>query len=90
MVCRVSEITSQVKSSQGKSRTWGISLLERRKLLFEAFGVSPPRRAPAAPETASGGWVVSMGPRLNAPSAQFTYFDVHAHTDTPQTGPSAA
>ena len=29
-----------------------------------------------------------MGPRLNAPSAQFTYFDVHAHTDTPQTGPS--
>ena len=68
--------------------TVAISLPDRRNLLLEGYDDSPPRRAPAAPETASGGWVVSMGPRLNTTSARFTGLDVHAHTDTPQSGPS--
>ena len=49
---------------------------------FRCFAVSPPRRAPAAPETASGGWVVSMGPRLNTTSVRFTGYNVHANTMT--------
>ena len=37
-----------------------ISLPDRPNLLLEGYDDSPPRRAPAAPETASGGWVVSV------------------------------
>ena len=66
-----------------------ISLPESRKVALEAFGVSPPYGAPRGPELAPAARGVGMGPRLNATSAQFTYFDVHTHTDTPQTGPSA-
>ena len=66
-----------------------ISLPESRKVALEAFGVSPPYGAPRGPELAPAARGVGMGPRLKTPSTQFTYFDVHAHTDTPQTGPSA-
>ena len=66
-----------------------ISLPEPRKLALEAFGVSPPYGAPRGPELAPAARGVGMGPRLKTPSTQFTYFDVHAHTDTPQSGPSA-
>ena len=60
-----------------------------RKVALEAFGVSPPYGAPRGPELAPAARGVGMGPRLKTPSTQFTHFDVHAHTDTPQTGPSA-
>ena len=63
-----------------------ISLPESRNVLLEAFGVSPPYGAPRGPELAPTARGVGMGPRLNAPSAQFTYFDVHAHTDTRSDG----
>ena len=66
-----------------------ISLPESRKVALEAFGVSPPYGAPRGPELAPAARGVGMGPRLKTPSTQFTHFDVHAHTDTPQTGPSA-
>ena len=71
------------------TRSMPISLPESRKVALEAFGVSPPYGAPRGPELAPTARGVGMGPRLKTPSTQFTYFDVHAHTDTPQTGPSA-
>ena len=74
---------------QDPTKSSAISLPEPRKLALEAFGVSPPYGAPRGPELAPTARGVGMGPRLNAPSAQFTFFDVHAHSDTPQTGPSA-
>ena len=72
-----------------RGRNLPISLPESRKVALEAFGVSPPYGAPRGPELAPAARGVGMGPRLKTPSTQFTYFDVHAHTDTPQTGPSA-
>ena len=80
---------SQVAGALESRVCVGISLPESRKVALEAFGVSPPYGAPRGPELAPAARGVGMGPRLKTPSTQFTHFDVHAHTDTPQTGPSA-
>ena len=81
-------MSSKVRACRRPKRL-SISLPESRKVALEAFGVSPPYGAPRGPELAPAARGVGMGPRLKTPSTQFTYFDVHAHTDTPQTGPSA-